>query len=233
MFIKKIFDGKSDPFIHLQFQKFSKGEFKNRALVKANHIKGKYTISTTAEYANELVAITAEKLGNSKTNVSGAIITTADLTGKLNFKNKKQFMGVKQYIVDGEMSGKEILDIIHKFPLAFIALSFNAPGIELKIKAKAPKSAKPSTKGEGKLNPDFCKIITTNKDIASLFLFDLNIENFKKAEIAHNFLIKDIIFPKGEKDFAKIREMAQRKGTIIRKIVVDDKENTKEKEFIA
>lgn len=233
MFIKKIFEGKTDLSVHLQFQKFSKGEFKNKALIKANHVKEKYTLFTTAEYANELVTLTAEKLGNSKTKVSGAIITTADLTGKLNFKDKKQFMGVKQYLLDGEMTGKEILDIITKFPLAFIALSFNAPEIELKIKAKAPKSAKPSTKKEGRPNPDFCKIITTNKDLVKNLLFDLDLDSFKKVEIEHTFLIKDIIFPKGEKDFAKIRELAQRKGTIIRKLIVDGKENIKEKDFIA
>jgi len=33
-FIKKIFDGKNDEFVHLQFQKFSRGEFTDRAMVK-------------------------------------------------------------------------------------------------------------------------------------------------------------------------------------------------------
>jgi len=37
--------------------------------------------------------------------------------------------------------------------------------------------------------------------------------------------------PKGEKDFAKIREMAKRKGRIFRKTLIDGKEIEKEKGF--
>ena len=42
-FIKNIFDKKRDALIHLQFQKFSKGEFVNRALIRAKYSAGKYS----------------------------------------------------------------------------------------------------------------------------------------------------------------------------------------------
>ena len=63
-FIKKIFQRKiqGDELIHQQFQKFSKGEFPNRAMIRAKNSKGKFTISTTAEYAKDLVMNLAEKL---------------------------------------------------------------------------------------------------------------------------------------------------------------------------
>jgi len=231
MFIKKIFENKVDNLVHLQFQKFSKGEFRDRALIKASNSKGKFNISTTYEYANDLVRMFAEKLGNSKTKVTGTVVTTSDLTGKLNFQDKKQFMGVKQYVIDTEMSGKELLEICDKFPLAFFALSFKVLTDELKIKTKAPKSAKPSTKGENKPKPNFCKLITTDKNLIKNLIFDF--DNFKKIEINHDFIINDLILPKGEEDFVKIREMAKRKGKIIRKILVDDKQLVKEKEFEA
>ena len=233
MFIKKIFEDKIDNLVHLQFQKFSKGIFKSRALIKASNSKGKYNIYTTYEYAHEFVRAVAEKLGNNKTKVTGGIITTLDLTGKLNFKDKKQFMGVKQYIIEDDMTGKEILNLLDKFPFAFMALSFKTNDTELKIKPKAPKSAKPGTKGDAKPNPDFCKLITTDKNLVKDILFDIDIDKFKKAEIGHEFVIKDLVLPKGEKDFAKIRELAQRKGTIIRRIVLDEKETVKEKDFAA
>ena len=35
--------------------KFSRGEFKNKAIIKAKTSSGKYTIYTTAEYANESI----------------------------------------------------------------------------------------------------------------------------------------------------------------------------------
>jgi hypothetical protein len=228
-FIKKIFEGKEDESVHLQFQKFSKGEFRNRAIIIAKNSSGKYSINSTYEFANGLIEKLAEKLGDRKTNVTGAIISTQDLAEDLDFKNKKQFMGVKQYIIEKEMSGKEITELINKFPKAFFGLSFKTQDSELKVKAKAPKSAKPSTKGEEKPKADFCKLKTTDREIAKDFIFEK--PEFKKAEIIHTFLITDLILPKDEKDFAKMREKAKRKGKIIREVVIDGQVMKYEKDF--
>lgn len=233
MFIKKIFEDKIDRLVHLQFQKFSKGNFKNRALIKASNSKGNYKIATGYEYANDFVRMVAEKLGNNKTKITGGIITTFDLTGKLDFKDKKQFMGVKQYVLDTDMTGKEILDLLDKFPFAFMALSFKTNDTELKIKPKAPKSAKPSTKGDARPNPNFCKMNTTDKNLIKNILFDIDLDDFKKVEGSHEFVINDLILPKGEKDSSKIRELTQRKGIVLRKINVDEKETISKKNFVA
>src|SRR4030066_74585 len=72
--IKKVFDEGIDNEVHMQFQKFSRGEFPNRALIKAKKVKNNYTITTTAEFANEFVGIMAKKLGGERTKVTGAII---------------------------------------------------------------------------------------------------------------------------------------------------------------
>ena len=49
-FIKKMFKGEEDNLVHIQFQKFSRGEFKNKAMVNAKKsAKGVYTIKTTPE----------------------------------------------------------------------------------------------------------------------------------------------------------------------------------------
>jgi len=234
-FIRKVFEKKIDDSVHLQFQKFSRGEFKNKALVSAKNSKGKYSIGTSHEYANDFIRLMAEKLGNSKAMVTGGVISTLDLNGIIDFSGKKQFMGVKQYVINREMSGREILDICNKVPSAFIALSFKAGGSELKIKAKAPKSAKPSTKSaeNQKLKADFCKLTTTDKNLAKEILFDINLEGFKKAEISHDFIIADLILPQGEKDFAKMRELARRKGKIVRKLDVDGMKSQKEAELLA
>ena len=93
-------------------------------------------------------------------------------------------MGIKQYVIDKEMSGDEIVSMIEKLPKAFAALSFTAKNTELKIKPKAPKSAKPGNKGEAKLKIDFCKIKTSDKELVSGLLFDVDIGNFKD-----NFII--------------------------------------------
>ncbi len=231
-FIKKIVDKEIDESVHLQFQKFSRGKFKNRAILKVKKSLDKYTINSSPEFSNELVRIMAEKLGNKKTSVTGAIISTSDLSDKIKFKEKKQFQGVKRYLIDNEMDRGEIFSLLNEFPKTFFALSFQIDEKNiLKIKPKAPKTGKPG-KGDEKPKANFCKLITNDSRIGKSFIFEK--ENFKSAEIEHDFIIEDIILPKtDEKDIAKIREMAKRKGKIIRYSNIDGIEIKKEYEFIA
>ncbi|MFQ5531710.1 MAG: hypothetical protein ACE5ES_03790 [Candidatus Nanoarchaeia archaeon] len=233
-FIKKIVDKKIDETVHLQFMKFSKGEFRDRALIKAKQSKGKYTINTTAEFANELVRAVAEKLSESgeKTKVTGAIVSTSDLKDKIDFKDIKQFQGVKRYLIDKEMSGNKIINLLDEFSKSFFALSFetNKDNTKLKIKPKAPKSGKPG-KGDEEPKIDFCKIVTDDKSIGESFVFEK--PNFKEALISHTYFIIDMVKPEGETDFAKIREMAKRKGKIVRKALIDGQEKISEIEFEA
>jgi len=231
-FIKKIVDKKIDSSVHLQFQKFSRGEFKDRAVIKAKKTAGNYTINTSAEFANDLVFAVAKKLGSKKAKVSGAIVSTSDLAGELEFKDKKQFQGVKKYVIDQEMGGDEIVLLLEKFPKAFFALSFDYENTKLKIKPKAPKSGKPGTKGEDAPKPDFCKIVTPDKEIGESFVFEN--PNFKEAEINHIFIIEKIEVPselKGSDDFSKIREESKRVGKIIRKSKIDGVSSSKTIEF--
>lgn len=232
-FIKKIVDKKIDDFVHLQFQKFSKGEFRNRALIRVKKIKDKFTINTSSEFSNELVKSLAEKLGENKTKITGAIISTNDLKNEINFKEIKQFQGVKRYLIDSEMSGKEIIDLLAKFPKTFFALSLETENSQLKIKPKAPKSGKPG-KGDEKPKADFCKLITTDKEIGKSFIFEK--EDFKNAEINHTFVIEDIVVSeelKKTRDFARIREESLRKGKIMRESEIDGIQSKQEIEFAA
>ncbi len=227
-FIKNIFEKKADNLAHLQFQKFSRGEFKDRAVIIARKTASNYSISTGAEYANEFVRWMAEKLGNEKTRVTGIIVSTQKL--EIDYQDISQFQGIKKYKFDKEMSGKEILDICNMLPNAFIALSFKTKDSELKIKEKMPKSGKPG-KGDAEVKADFCKLKTTDEKIVRSLIFDKEISNFKKVEIKHTFSITDIEVPvslKNEKDFAKVREGAWRKGKIIRELNIDGEKIKKE-----
>lgn len=235
-FIKKIADKIFDEDVQFQFQKFSRGEFRDRAQIKAKNSKGRYTISTTYEFSNELVKDVAEKIKDKKVNVKGIIVTTSDLKGKLNFNSVSQFQGVKKYSTDREMTGNEILKTLKEFPRAFFALSFKTSDneTELKIKPKMPKSGKPSAGGEDKPKPNFCKLITNDEELGKSFVFER--PDFKEADINHYFLINDIVIPenlKKEKDFAKIRGLAKRKGKIIRIAKIDGKEIRTEMQFEA
>ena len=231
-FIKKIFDQNTDDSVHLQFQKFSKGKYPFKALIVARRTKDKYSIATTPEFVNDFVRTVAEKL-KGKSHVTGVVVSARDLTGELEFVDKKQFMGVKRYIIDAEMSKDELIELCDKFPSSFLGLSFKTNDTELKIKPKAPKSAKPSTKSDEAPKVNFCRLITTDKDLVKGILFDVDLDKFKKAEINHTFVITSIEPPKGEKDPVKFREKAVRKGKVIRHIVVDGDVGEEEMDFEA
>ncbi len=233
-FIHKLCSGKHDELTHLQFEKYSRGYFKDKAVIKIKKSKDGYNIATTYEYANEFALFLAEKLGSSKTNVTGVIVSTRNLNEDSDLKEVlkdcqiKQFAGVKQFIISKDLSGDQIKIMIKKFPRAFFGLSFNVEGYELKTKAKAPKSAKPKTKDEEEINPDFCKLKTSDKGIINNFIFDFNKSEFKELTVSHDWNIEDIEVPRDEKDPVKMRERAIRKGKIIRKLSSDGKSENKE-----
>lgn len=232
-FIKKIFEKKEmDEWVHGQFQKFSKGEFNDKAAFVIKNSKGKFTLNMAPDYGNELVKALAEELGNNKAEIEGALITTIDLSKEYDFKEVKNALGVRKHFIQGKMSGAKIMELQEKFPKAFFALSFKTPTSEVKIKVKAPKT-KPSGKGDAKPKVDFCTLKTTNKKIVESFAFGIDIDKTKKAEITHDFIITDIIKPKGETDFSRIRELAKRQGKIIRKVTINDEKKTSETEFTA
>ena len=234
-FIRKIFDGEVDGLTHLQFVKYSRGEFKNKAMVTCKaQAKGIFRIGTTAEYSNELVRYFAEKIGDEEIKVSGVIMTTLDLDGQFDYDEKKNALGIKKYILEREMSGSKIVELLDKFPKCFFGLSFKVGNTELKIKPKSPKSAKSSNKGDEDIKVDFCKLRTDDKDLVDEFLFDVS--SFKEVLVTHTFNIEEIVVSdelknKANGDFKLIKEEAKRKGKVFRKLVVDGREEVVEKEF--
>jgi hypothetical protein len=236
-FIRKIFENKIDEKAHNQFTKFGTGNFEYRALLEITNSKS-VKIKTSPEFANELVELVAKELGSNSTKVTGAIISTRNLKEESIFSDilahaeVKQFQGVKRFIIDTELTGEQILSFLEECPYSFFGLTFESKYSKLKIKPKSPKSGKPK-KGESILKADFCTLTTKNKEILEDYTFDIK-EDFKKAKIYHTFIIEDIIIPEEFKDdFAKARLNAKRKGKIIRKRIIDEKESSKETEFEA
>ncbi|MBI2004169.1 hypothetical protein HYS72_01760 [Candidatus Pacearchaeota archaeon] len=131
------------------------------------------------------------------------------------------------------MSGKEILELLEKFPKTFFALSFSVGEDVLKIKPKSPKSGKPGKEKE-EIKVDFCSLKTSDIEIGKSFVFEKL--DFNNALINHTFLIEKIEIPeelKNSKDFAKIREESKRAGKIIRIANIDGKEERSERVFRA
>ncbi|MEK6847880.1 MAG: hypothetical protein AABX50_02020 [Nanoarchaeota archaeon] len=218
-FIKKIFTGKADESVHRQLIRFGKGEYRKRALLslwKTKNIK----IKTSYEFANDLVLFAAD-LGD--VVFDGNIWSKEELPG-LSGKKKE---GKIVYEVKG-LTSKQVNELAPK--VYYFLLNGEGSGIKLKIKSKLPKPGK----GENKIDDKFCQLELDEKYYKAAkdgFLWDL--PDCKKAVVEHTFVIKDIIIPKGETDYAKIRELAKRKGRLIRTAEVDGKYMKFEKEFEA
>lgn len=102
--------------------------------------------------------------------------------------------------------------------------------ITLKIKKSLPKPGK----DEEKIDEGFCLLIIDKKYwLALKDAFFWDIPECKKASIEHELKISEIVLPKEESDPVKIRELAKRKGTIVRKAEIDGRESSKEIPFEA
>jgi hypothetical protein len=214
-FVKKILAGKSDDDSHRYFIRFGKGDYKRRFLISL--AKGaKIKVKTSFEFANDLVKWVNE---NKKVKFSGKILSK-DKVQKLEGKKKA---GVFVYEVE-ECSLEEFGNAY------YYLLDVNDSEMILKIKKALPKPGK----DEKKIDDGFCSLIVEPKywnSLKDVFFWD--IPECKKAEIEHELIIKEIIVPKEEKDPAKVREKAIRKGIIVRKMNIDGKESSKEIPFEA
>lgn len=230
--IHKIFLKEFDEEVHNSLVKFSKGTFDNKYLIEAKKQKDKWSIKTSAEYTNYLVSACLQRVSG-EIDVTGVIVATFNIQDKVQFpiERIKQFMGVKQAVVNTKTTPDKIISLMNEFPKAFYALSFSDAKFQLKIKAKAPKSAKPAASSEKEVSANFCSLKTSDAEIIKDILFD--VPNFNEARAKHTILINDIILPKGVEDPAELRKKAKRKGIVKRELVVDGNKSVREAEFEA
>ena len=224
MFIKKLFEGKEDESVHRQFVRFGKGTYGSRTILNVTKQTDKIKISSTFELANDFVEFISSLAP--RFSVSG-IVLSKEKIGSFEFRKKA---GVLACDIEKEMTSAELKELASKSYASL--LDCNAPGISLKMKKTLPK---PGKSGEGKTNDKFCVMELDKRfwlQFHKEFLFDAP-QEFKKARVEHTYIIKDIIMPQGEKDFEKIRVLAKRKGTLVRKVIMDGKESVKEKGFVA
>lgn len=209
-FVKKVIEKRVDQDSHRYFVRFGKGDYKRRFLLSLSKGK-KIKIKGSFEWANDFVNFLKE---NSNLKYSGKILTRDKIPGK---EGKKK-AGTFAYDIENSQ--------ITEYGNAYCyLLNADSEGVVLKTKKSLPKPGK----NEDKIDDSFCVLEIDEKywpNAKAYFFWDL--PDCKKANIEHELIITDIILPKNESDPVKIRELARRKGKMIRKIVADEKETTKE-----
>jgi len=233
MSIKKVFENAIDEEVHADFLKFGRGSYHDKFLLEGKKQAKKWGVKTGPEYVNFLVKRFLEKV-EGEVAVKGIIVSTLDLKEEVSFDIVKagNFQGIRKLTINTTTNAPNILDLMEKYPRVFFALSFAGEDFNLKVKAKAPKSGKPGKEGEG-IKADFCTLKTTDKQIVDELFFGVG--DFKEVFITHTIEIKDIIYPSNVDSLkpAEIREQSKKKGTIIRKAMVDGEENVSEADFVA
>ena len=112
-------------------------------------------------------------------------------------------------------------------------LDCEAEGISIKTKKKLPRPKGNSGSKPPKIDDKFCVMLLPENlwgKVKDEFLFDL--PEGKKFKLSHSYTINDILPPRGDKDFEKMRLLAKKKGRIKRTALVDGKEIAQEKEFL-
>lgn len=230
-FIKKVFDKQIDEKVHKQFIRFGKGEYPKRfplSLWKSKTIK----VKSSFEFANDLVILCAN-IGDAK--ISGIVLSKKDISGvmsenniKGNSETKKGGLYFENNIPEQELKKEQLVELEKVSYFALLDIEGN--GFKLKTKKKLPKPGKDAEKIDDK----FCQFEADEKYYSKI-KEDLfwDIPESKKVAISHDIKVEQIIMPENEKDYAKIRELAKRKGKLVRKAVIDGKESSKEVDFEA
>ena len=214
-FLKKVLEDKGDEDSHRYFIRFGKGDYKRRFLISLNKGK-KIKIRGSFEWANDFVNFVKE---TGDVAFSGTILMGEKIPGKEGKKQK----GCFAY----EISETGIEEFENAY---FYLLNVNSEDVVLKIKKKLPKPGK----SEGKIDDKFCSLDLDLKywdKVKGVFFWD--VPECKKALIEHELKIDSIEFPEGEKDPVKIRELAKRKGKIVRKMIIGEEEIEKDFDFVA
>ncbi|MFH1500709.1 MAG: hypothetical protein ABIE22_02070 [archaeon] len=209
-FIKKIFNEELDEAVHSQFVRFSKGLFENKAVINL-HITSKIKVKGTYEYSTDFLRLASE-LGGGK--VSGVV-----------FKKLGNKIGKQE--INKDLTSSELKELIENSYC--ILADVEAHTFFIKMKKKLPR---PSSKAESKVDDKFCQLesdLKHKEKIKESFFWDIG--DCKKVRILHDYEITDIIRPKNEKDFEKIRILSKRKGKLTRRIEVDGVKERKEKDI--
>jgi len=213
-FLKKILSGKADDDCHNYIKRYGRGEYKRRFIVKVSK-GGKIKINGSFELANDFAKFVN---GLKELKFTGKVFSKEKIEGM----SGKKKAGVFVYeISEGSLKGFE--------NAYFYLLNVNDSEIVLKVKKGLPKPGKDAEKIDDK----FCSLEIAEKywpSAKEIFFWD--IPECKKAIIEHDLKINDIILPAGEKDPVKMRELAKRKGIIVRRMEIDGKETSKDFEMI-
>lgn len=227
-YMKEIFQKNYTQHAHDKLVRYSKGEFTG-PLIKAKFTSNSVKLYTSFHFIDEILILLANHLGNVKVKIKGSLIWNKDLSKDLQqlgimYSKVSKARGIFKYTLDNEVLLKDFVDLFSTYNLL---VNFKYENVSVAMKSSLPKPNK-------EITADFCKL-TLPKEMETIlreeFLFDIK-EKCKEVEISHKIIVDDIILPPEEDlDFEMKRRLAKRKGTLYRKIIIDNKDTLSQVNF--
>jgi len=215
-FIKQLFEGKPEDWVHLMFTRYGRGEFMGP--VAEVDVGKDIKFKASVEYCGLFSLLAVSCGGDFK--VEGGIYGKQDFRGVLvklgvEFDDKsKPKQGVYVAQVEGDYAGDVIVKLIDGVPEATVLLNLVGSTAKLKCKMKPPKPG-------GEKVVDFCSGSLNPSVIGRLteeIFFDA--PKFAKAKVENMFVIDELVMPPGASP-AEARLSAKRKGKVVRTVTVD------------
>lgn len=224
-YIKDIVENNVTEHAHNKFLRYSKGNFVG-PLMKIKFGKSDVKVYGSFHFVDELLILVAEYLGSKVVHVKGSLVWNSDLTPELAklgimYSKVTKSRGIFKYVLENDVNIKDFVEYMGKYNV----LVSIKDDVSLVTKSSFPKPNKEFTN-------DFCKAVfpaSFAKRILEEFAFETK-ELPKEVVIEHRILIDDIELPDVE-SFEEARRLAKRKGTLIRKVIVDGTETVTEFKF--
>jgi len=220
--IKNLFEKKIGETEHLQFIRFGKGTYKNRFYIKIKKNK-RIKIKSGFESVNDLIRIITQNI-QTNAKVKGKVFSKKDFKEGL-FENKEKKKGFYVGTIDKELFPNQLKELYEEFKNEHLLLNIQSEEYNLKTNSSLYNP-------RGSYKENFATFETTNFNaVKSDFLFDLP-DKFKEIELKHDIFVEEIIIPKEYENNAELARIhGKRKGKLIRKITIDEKEVEKELDF--
>ncbi len=228
-YIKDVFENKKTQHAHNKFIRYSKGLFTGPLMIiriSKNNIK----MGASVHYADELLGLLAEHIGNNIVHIKGSVVWNQDLGDKLlalgiKYSKVSKSRGIFKYLLDNDVDLKNFYDSFGQYN---IIATIKGEDYSFVTKSTFPKPNK-------EFGPDFCKVMlpaSFTKKVLEEFAFDIKDKKAKVIKISHKLNVTNINLPEKINDFDEARRQATREGTIERTTDVDGVENKLEINFI-
>ena len=248
-FLTKLLQGTVDESVHRVFLRYGKGDYEGPAAEITISKTGKIKVRSTYQY-QDLVAMNLLKvIPDSSIDASGIILAYEKLDDALKYLEieappftKKRAMLLYQTKITGGYSKDQLFSLYNEIgERGYVFLNLSAgSGWSHKTKTKMPSMQKEAPiddqlKFSTLRLPKGTNYVEELVNVIAPDFLDQIPKSFTSLRLENHYRITGFEFPPNRDQLSstELRRLTKRKGTLYRKIFVDDKENQRDHDFEA